>query len=139
MTGADQNVTPEMPGTGDEAETYRTPRWLIGLVAVLGLAFLALLSVIVIKLMNGEGSMSAHKPAVVTAMADKDAVLKGKKLPVIDATGDFKVERPKGAKLVSSELHGREIMLHFRTPDGTDTLIVLNRMTGQESRVTIAP
>lgn len=141
MTVADQNVTPEMQlgaqAVSDEAEAH-TPRWLIGLVVVLGVAFLAMLAVIVIKLLNGEGPMAAKDPAPVVATSGPagQAALSAQ---AVEAMGDFNVARPEGATLVSTELHGREIMLHFRTPDGTDTLIVLNRMTGQQSRVTIAP
>lgn len=136
MTAADQNVTRDLRGQEDDAEAG-APRWLVAIVVVLGVAFLAMLALIIVKLIAGDGpsSTTAQEPAPVAVATNAEMDTASAAV----AMRDFNIQRPEGAALVRAELAGRELLLHFRGADGSDILIVLNRMTGQENRVVVAP
>lgn len=125
MNGTDQKVTP----ISDEA-VASAPMWLKVLVVVLGIAIVGMLALIFYRIMAGPGDEKTARQIAAPAIPAS--------LPPIEAR-DFDVIAPDGASLVSVVPAGAEVFLHFRTSDGRDEVIILDRRTGNRSRLVISP
>ncbi len=129
MTVVSKNVTSSRTSgetASEEEAPARSNTGLIILVVALGVAILAMMGLIIFKVIAGDAKKSskpAEKVAVVASVAP----------------ADYHVKKPEGAVLASSSLQGAEVLLHFKTQDGNDVLIILDRKTGQQSKVFIAP
>ena len=127
MTGSDENVTLQ-----DDEIIVSTPLWLKGLVAVLSIAIVAMLGLILYKIISGVGETSetpkqlGQAPQLSTASA---GALTG---------GEYNIVRPANMTLVTMMPAGAEVYLHFRGNDGTDQIIIFNRLTGEQSLLRIA-
>ncbi len=138
MTSANENVT-------ENADmTPKAPMALKVLVVALGIAIVALLGLIIWKVMAGDHKKKA--PPQVTA--ERGSLVGGIEVQglapqtlqgVLYQTdfSDLILRRPEGGQLVSYTPNGLEIILHFKMADGTDQLLIINRATGKESRITI--
>lgn len=126
MNATDQNVTPK----GDEKAVY-TPMWLKVLVIVLGAAIVGMLLLIVVKIAAGDhqkeesdvDNQSISVPTTVT-------------LPPLNGK-DFNIVKPAEAQLVAIIPAGNEVFLHFRSEDGNEQIVVLDRKSGTTSLITI--
>ncbi len=121
MTAETQNVTPNM----DDEETAKAPIGLIILVVALGIAILGMLALMAYKIMSGDASKPKKQPvAVTTTVADPVEI------------GELKVIKPEGAKLSKVETTATSIVIHYQG-DGVLILVIIDRLTGRESRITI--
>lgn len=129
MMPDEKNVTPDHTAADeDAAPAYRGLKALViglglGIVAMLGLIFYTIGERAAESLLAEEGApppatVAAVEPVATTAMAD------------------LEVARPEGGRLVASSVAGNDLLLHFRTAAG-DILIIVNRTTGEQTRVRI--
>lgn len=134
MNATDQNVTHENEAHEDE-EVPSTPIWLKALVTVLGVAIVAMLLLIVFKIANGDHQKTgqAQQDAALPSVAANATLFP----PIPVSAGDYEVPRPEGATLVSVMPAGAEVYMHFRSEEGTEQIIILNRQTGALSTITI--
>ncbi len=121
MTVEMQNVTPNM----DDEETAKAPIGLVILVVALGIAILGMLGLMAFKIMSGDAS-KPKKQAVAAEM------------PAVIATGfdELMVTKPAGSSLSKIETNDNSVILHYRGEDKT-TLIMIDRVTGKESRIIV--
>ena len=124
MNGTTENVTHH----SDEV-VAPTPVWLKMLVVGLGVAIIAMLGLILYKIISGVGDMTDDKAVPIEAAAARPALL---------AKGDFDIDRPANMELVAVVPAGNEVFLHFRGKNGTDQVIIFNRLTGDVSTLNIA-
>jgi hypothetical protein len=131
MTAANENVTENAVSDGEEAP--RAPLGLKILVVALGLAILVVLGLIIFKVMAGD-----HKKAKASREAQVAASTLSPSLAEVEsgAIFDLSIVRPAGSSLVSTSVTSAEIVLTFKAPDA-DTIVVINRATGKESRLTV--
>lgn len=128
MTPANENVTEN----GDQ--NYKAPMGLKILVVALGVAIVLMLGLIIVKVIAGD-----HKKPKQLAEAEEKGVISA---PVVRkdqliALKDLSVARPEGGKLVSVAPNGLDLVLRFTMPDGSDELVIVNRATGSQTRVSI--
>lgn len=128
MNVTDQNVTQQ-----NEEEIPKAPGWLKVLVAVLGIAIVGMLLLIVFKVANGDHQKPDEPIGALPASSPATTAFPPGELP----QGDFELPRPEGATLVSVTPSGIEVYLHFRMPDGGETITILNRQTGAVSTINI--
>ena len=100
-------------------------RWLKAAVVIMGIAIIAMLVTIVVTIFR---RMSAPKPAATPA-AVSAPLTPGVPLATIPSTAD--VILPRGA--VVKEVTGAEgrLVLHLATPDGHESLMLLDPATGK--------
>lgn len=122
MNGSDQKVTPI-----DDEAMESAPFWLKAIVVGLGLAILGMLGLILYKIIVGPGEKQSGDTS-----QDLPAVSQSVGTP---PSGDFDIDVPAGATLVTMVPAGAEVFLHFRLSDGSDQIIVLNRLTGETSKL----
>ena len=151
MTSDTQNVTPENAENAEEAP--KAPLWLIMVVVILGIGIVGMLGLIIMKIIAGDhqkkpeeeqpvaevvvSSPSApERAAGQIASPEKNVFVPGSQY-AINYDG-LAVERPEGAELISSTLSGYEILLHFRTMNGEDLLLIVNRTNGRTQQVKIS-
>jgi len=132
MMPQDEKVTPQNEGapvSGAEEEAVPKHTGMKLLVIGLGIAILAMVGLMVYKISEraaeslmdeGDAGPVVAEPAVVPARS----------------YGDFYVERPVGATLVSVSSQGAEMIFHFRSNEG-DTIVTLNRLTGEQAKVDV--
>jgi len=124
--------------TSEETEAVdKPPRWLVATVIILGLAIIGMLVLMVVKIMAGGSDDATDLPKgslidLQTQQADLVGVLQ--QGPYLK---EASISRPEGARLDSVEVYGHEMVMHFRLADGGDLVIVLNRVTGETSRVIV--
>ncbi|NVJ99671.1 MAG: hypothetical protein HWE25_16090 [Alphaproteobacteria bacterium] len=130
MMPREENVTPKNAEghetESSEAEAAPNFRGLKILVIALGVGIVGMLGLIVYTI---------SQRAAAGLIGDDTTPVAEIVVPVEKAT-DFIVDRPKGSELVSVEVRGIEMIFHFRT-DGADTVIILNRNSGEQSVVTV--
>lgn len=124
MAAQDENVTPETPFPVESA-----PGWLKALVVGLGIAIIGMLALILFKIVAGDATEEAE-PLSPAAAAP------GQHVAPLEA-GDYEIERPIGATLVSVRPSGEEVYLRFRLVSGGDEIVILNRRTGDISRIAV--
>ncbi|WP_417460208.1 hypothetical protein [Kordiimonas sp.] len=133
--GSMQDVADELSAVADQHKGLKT------LVLVLGLVIVALFIFVVyaiankateqlIALDNGEDQPIAEA-APSTPQPSQAAVS-----DVISA-GNYRVVRPAGSELLSAIASERELLLHFRRADGSDTLILVDRVSGKQTPVSV--
>ncbi|SDE50150.1 hypothetical protein [Kordiimonas lacus] len=132
MMPQDEKVTPQNEGaavSGGDDEAVPSHTGMKVLVIGLGIAILAMVGLMVYKIseraaqsLMGEGDTEAVATAPVMAPAQ--------------SYGDFQIERPAGATLMSVTGQGAELVFHFRSNAG-DTIITLNRVTGEQAKVDV--
>lgn len=128
MNGSEPKVTPPKASGIDEETMESAPFFLKAIVVGLGIAIIAMLGLILYKIVTGPTDEEAPAPVV-------EAVLP----PVQVEAKDFDIAVPEGAVLVSMVPAGGEVFLHIRLTDGTDQVIILNRFTGEISRLWVKP
>ncbi|WP_417458674.1 hypothetical protein [Kordiimonas sp.] len=133
--GSMQDVVDELGAVADQHKGLKT------LVLVLGLVIIALFIFVVyaiatkateqlIALDNGEKQPIAE--VAPTTPAPQKALTSD-----IIAAGDYHVVRPEGSELLSAIANERELLLHFRRADGSDTLILVDRASGKQTPVSV--
>ncbi len=127
MNGSDQKVTPI-----DDEVMESAPFWLKAIVVGLGLAILGMLGLILYKIIMGPGDKQPGDTP-----QDMPTINQSVGLVPAPPSGDFDIDVPAGAALVTMVPSGPEVFLHFRLTDGSDQIIVLNRVTGETSTVGI--
>ncbi|MBO6505619.1 MAG: hypothetical protein JJ850_08110 [Kordiimonadaceae bacterium] len=129
MNGSEPKVTSPKESVIDEETMESAPFFLKAIVVGLGIAIIAMLALILYKIVTGpEAEEEAPEPVVETVLPPSRIEAK-----------DFDVAVPQGAALVSMVPAGTEVFLHVRLSDGTDQVIILNRVTGDVSRLSIKP
>lgn len=123
MNGSDPKVTPESDETLESA-----PFFLKAIVVGLGVAIIAMLGLILYKIVAGPAKDGAPEPIVEAVLPPAEVQAK-----------DFDVLVPAGATLVAMVPAGSEVFLHVRLADGTDQVLILNRITGELSRLWLKP
>jgi len=128
MTLVNENVTQN----GNDAP--KAPLGLKILVVALGIAIIVMLGLIIWKVMAGDHkkSVPATVPGVRMAPKEHAQVPENVEASYFDLT----VTRPAKSELVRSTVAELEVVLHFRSATA-DTIIVINRATGKESRITV--
>jgi len=121
MTAAKENVTQN----GDEP--IKAPLGLKILVVVLGIAIVVMLVLIIWKVMVGDGKESRPETVAVSEV----------QLGSSPFLVDMAIERPAGSELVSTKASATEIILHFSSSEA-DMIVIIDRRSGKESRLTIA-
>jgi hypothetical protein len=119
--------------TSEETEAVdKPPRWLVATVIILGLAIIGMLVLMVVKIMAGDGGDEGGEVAgALQAPSIQGAV------PSATYLKEASISRPEGSRLDSVEVYGHEMVMHFRLADGGDLVIVLNRVTGETSRIIV--
>jgi len=136
MTAEYKNVTSDVTpnSAAEDQEDIRAPMWLKMVVLFLGLGIIGMLGLIGYKIMSG-GDDKASKSAVVgTETSTAVPLVQGVASPV--KFGAYTVRRPAGSELVRVSSSPAEITFHFDGPEG-DIIILLDRKTGRESRVSV--
>ncbi len=137
MTANTPNVTPQ--NTENEEEVpQKAPMALIIVVVVLGIALVGMLGLIIMKIVSGDHK---KKPEAGIVEQVSPAVTAESVVPTVASNfefGDFKITQPANSKLVSYSAGGVEMYFHFELETGDNVIISLNRVTGNESRITIA-
>lgn len=121
MTAETQNVTPNM----DDEETAKAPIGLIILVVALGIAILGMLALMAYKIMSGDASKPKEAPVVAEALVETNS-----------GFDELRVEKPEGSVLSKIETTDATVVLHYRG-NASVTLVLIDRLTGKESRVII--
>ncbi|MBL4788198.1 MAG: hypothetical protein JKY60_03840 [Kordiimonadaceae bacterium] len=136
MTAESKNVTSDVTSNSaaEDQDDHRVPMLLKVIVVGLGLGIIGMLALIGYKIMAG-GDDKAQETAVGAANRAAFPLVQGVAEPV--EFGAYTVTRPAGSQLVNVSSASAEITFHFTGPDG-DIIILLDRKTGRESRVTIA-
>lgn len=140
MTSDTQNVTPENAENAEEAP--KAPLWLIMVVVILGIGIVGMLGLIIMKIAAGDHQKKPSTPSAPDnaagqiATPEKNVFVPGSQY-AINYDG-LTVKRPEGAELISSSLSGYEILLRFRTNDGEDLLLIVNRTNGKTQQVKIS-
>ncbi len=135
MMPQDQKVTPQNESaavSGAEGEDIPKHTGMKVLVIALGVAILAMVGLMVYKISEraAQSLMEEGKTETVTEAPVVPALMP------TEAYGDYQVERPAGATLLSVTAQGAELVFHFRSNTG-DTVITLNRLTGAQAKVEI--
>ena len=122
MNATDEKVTPI-----DEETMASAPFFLKAIVVGLGIAIIAMLGLILFRIVSGP---MPEESEPVTAISQ----------PVTAApSGNFNVPMPEGAELVRMVPAGTEVFLHFRLKGGADQVVILDRATGEISRLWVVP
>lgn len=119
MNGSDEKVTPI-----DEETMASAPFFLKAIVVGLGIAIIAMLGLILYRIVSGPLPEEEEQP-VAEVSAPVTAV----------PAGNFNVPVPEGAELISMVPAGAEVFLHFRLKEGTDQVVILNRINGEISHL----
>lgn len=122
MTAPTQNVTPNM----GEEETAKAPIGLIILVVALGIAILGMLALMAYKIMSGDASKSKKVPVVATEQV----------ATIVSGFDELTVTKPEGSTLSKIETSDGTVTLHYKS-EASVTLILIDRVSGKESRVII--
>lgn len=131
MTAETENVT-----LANALQSETAPMWLKVLVVVLGIAIVGMLALILFKIVAGSG---VEEPSAVGVSQSQEAQFSQ---PVQSGTEplppqDFDIVRPEGASLLSVRASGADVIFHFRLPEGSDQIIILDRRSGAVSRVNV--
>lgn len=135
MNGSDPKVT-----SIDEETMESAPFFLKAIVVGLGIAIIAMLGLILYKIVAGpaeEKAVPASRPDPIAA--EQLESLAGRLWTDGPKAQDFDIAVPEGATLVSTVPAGAEVFLHVRLADGTDQVLILNRVTGDISRLWVKP
>lgn len=119
MTPVKENVTQ------NGEETPQTPMGLKVLVVVLGIAIIFMLGLIIWTVMTGGADEDVPPPPTATIGETVNSA----------ESFDLAVARPAASELISVQGSPAEIILHFRSLEA-DTVIIIDRDTGKESRLT---
>lgn len=119
MTPVKENVTQ------NGEETPQTPVGLKVLVVVLGVAIIFMLGLIIWTVMTGGAAEDTPPPPVATIGETANSA----------ESFDIAVTRPAESELISVQGSPVGIILHFRSLEA-DTVIIIDRVTGKESRLT---
>ena len=132
--GEDGDVGQVIDELGNIADQHRG---LKTLVLVLGLVIIALFVFVVYAIANraAEAFLSIEEPQKIAA----EQTMTGTAGTASVSGADLTVARPDGGELVSASANGGELVLHFRHTDGSDTVVILDRSSGKQSRVTVKP
>lgn len=122
MTAEMQNVTSNM----DDEETTKAPIGLVILVVALGVAIIGMLGLMAFKIMSGDASKQKKQTAAVEMSTVPAA-----------SFDELKVSKPADSTLSKIETNDNSVILHYRGEDKV-TLIVIDRVTGKESRIIVA-
>lgn len=129
MNGSEPKVTSPKESVIDEETMESAPFFLKAIVVGLGIAIIAMLALILYKIVTGpEAAEESPEPLVETVLPPSRIEAK-----------DFDIVVPQGAALVSMVPGGTEVFLHVRLSDGSDQVIILNRVTGEVSRLSVKP
>ncbi|WP_417450547.1 hypothetical protein [Kordiimonas sp.] len=131
VLGGMEQVTEELQSVANQH------RGLKMLVLVLGLVLIALFAFVVYAIANraAESFLSADEPAAESPVAsDEESGVEGS-----DAftEGDFSVARPAGTELLSVTGTPAELIFHFRDRSGGDLIVLLDRVSGQQTVVSV--
>lgn len=128
MNGSEPKVTPPKVSAIDEETMESAPFFLKAIVVGLGIAIIAMLGLILYKIIMGPEAEDTPEPVVESVLP-----------PVSIDAKDFDIVVPEGASLVSMVPAGAEVFLHVRLSDGTDQVVILNRISGEISRLWVKP
>jgi len=123
MTAKEPNVTSNV---GDE-EIVTAPLALKILVVVLGIAIIGMLALMAYKIMNGDAS----KPKKIVST---QASILGHQKNTVLGFDEITVVKPADSILVEVKSDATSIILQYKN-DKVVTLILVDKTTGQESRV----
>lgn len=135
MNGSDPKVT-----SIDEETMESAPFFLKAIVVGLGIAIIAMLGLILYKIVAGPAEEEITPSSVSTAAETEQLEsLTGRLWMGGPEAQDFDITVPEGATLVSTVPAGAEVFLHVKLADGTDQVLILNRVTGDISRLWVKP
>jgi len=131
MTAAKQNVTEN--GT----EQHKAPFGLKLLVVGLGIAIVIMLGLIIFKVIAGDHKKTKKTELPLQQVSEAQPQISRVIESVTGINFNLTMKRPAGSDLISASTTATEIILHFKSAQA-DTIVVVNRKTGKESRLTVS-